>query len=92
MKQYKWKYMNEATLNEMEELFKGEHSGTLALWSMECGNAGVCGYINGIIKGSLLGMACAGAAVGGMYLGKKIVQAFKKKAEEDAEEKDFETV
>ena len=92
MKQYKWKFMSEEMLNEMEELLKGEHGRTLTVWSMECGKAGADGYRNSMIKGSLLGMACAGAAFGGMYLGKKIVDAFKKKTEEDAEEKDFEDV
>lgn len=75
MKGYKWKYMSEPMLDEMDELLKSEHGATLAIWSAECANAGAEGLTKGIIKGTLLGVGI-GTVVG---VGKIIVDKIKKK-------------
>lgn len=55
MGKYKWKYMDETSLNEMDVLLKGEHGSTLKLWSMECANATSRSIAKGIIKGAVIG-------------------------------------
>lgn len=80
MKGYKWKYMSEPMLKEMDELLKGEHGATLVLWSEECANAGVKGCFNGLAKGALLGFA-AGVVFG---IGKTIKDKIKQKRLEKA--------
>lgn len=49
---YKWKYMDETTLDEMEELLKGEHGSTLKLWSLECANATERGIAKSLLTGA----------------------------------------
>lgn len=83
MKQYKWKYMSEPMLKEMDELLKGEHGATLTVWSMECGNAGVKGFLNGIVKGTVLGVVGAAVIAGGVTIVDKIKQKRLEKAIED---------
>lgn len=60
MKAYKWKYMNDEMLQEMGDLLKSEHGATLLLWSKECADAGVKGFVNSIVKGVLLGVVVGG--------------------------------
>lgn len=65
MRKYKWKYMDETTLNEMEGLLKGEHGSTLKLWSMECANATERSIIKSVIRGVVIGtvLGISGAVI-----------------------------
>lgn len=60
MSKYKWKYMNDEMLEEMGGLLNSEHGATLILWSKECADAGVKGFVNSIVKGVLLGVVVGG--------------------------------
>ena len=85
MKDYKYEYMDEAAINEVEELLKGEHGSALWLFGLECGNACVQGYKRGCAKGTLLVAVGAGLAYGGYKLGKKLIQKRKEKQEKELE-------
>lgn len=75
---YKYKFMDEANLKEIEELLAGEHGTALTAWSYECAEAGIYGYIDGrrkcLITGSLIGAVGAAVAAGGFWVAKKLVK------------------
>lgn len=83
MKPYKWKFMNDEMLDEMDALLKSEHGATLTIWSAECANAGVKGVLNGLAKGALIGFA-VGTVVGvGKIIKDKVERKRLEKAIED---------
>lgn len=90
MKEYKFKYMNDAMKEEINELLKGEHGEALYAWSQECAVVAVEGFKKGIrsgvAKGLILGCAVIGAAdiIGNIYKYRKMRKA-EKKALKDAE-------
>ena len=83
MSKYKWKYMSDEMLEEMNGLLKSEHGATLLLWSKECADAGVKGFTSSIGKGILLGIG-VGTVVGiGKIIKEKIEhKRFMKELEE----------
>jgi hypothetical protein len=85
MKEYKFRYLDEAMANEVEELLKGEHGSALMTFGFECANAGVEGFKRGCAKGALLVAVGAGAVVGGYKLGKKLIQKRKERQEKEHE-------
>ena len=83
MKEYKIKYMNEAMIKEIQELWDNGHAEAIAAYGWECANAGVEGYREGyaigraiVLVGVGLGMVTTGYAV---YKIQERVQEKKKK-------------
>lgn len=72
MSKYKWKYMNDEMLEEMGGLLNSEHGATLLLWSKECADAGVTGFVNSIVKGVVLGVVVGGVVGVGRVIKEKV--------------------
>ena len=71
---YKYKFMDEAKLKEIEEILDGEKGAALVAWSLECAKAGIDGYRRGLMKCSLIAAAGAGLAAGGFWVARRIVK------------------
>ena len=78
MAKYRWKYMDETTLKEMDELLKGEHGSTLKLWSMECADATQRGIAKAVVKGAVIGLT--------LGVAKRVIQKRKEKRNQKIEE------
>lgn len=81
MNGHNFRYMNEKSLDEMEELLKSEHGTTLTLWSAECANIGAQSYRAALIKRVLACAVGVGAFVGVRRLRKKLIHKCKKESE-----------
>lgn len=90
MGKYKWKYMNDEMLDEMDELLKTEHGHTLTIWSHECANAGVKSYKNAVFKQTVGRVVGVCAVIGAVKLGKKIYHKLKKNTAMDEDPVDVE--
>lgn len=77
-----YKYLNENMVNEISELFAGEHSEALTAWTLECTRAAKLG----LIEASAILAGVTGVIGGGIYIGKKIVQGLNKKDKKQLEE------
>lgn len=72
MKEWKFEYMNEGQIAEIDKLWKDGHADALIAYGLECGNAGAKGYASGLAKGALLAVAKVVVVAGGMYFGRKL--------------------
>lgn len=93
MKNWKFEYMTEAQIAEVDQLMKDGHADALWAFGLECGSAGVKGYKRGAAIGTLIGVAEVGLFVGAVYFGKKLVKKYiENKAEENEPEEDVEVI
>lgn len=76
---YKIKFMDENMITEVDELLDGEHKEALTAFAFECGNAGVEGYKQGCVENGLMLAGGTLLIAGAVYVGKKIVDKYKKK-------------
>jgi hypothetical protein len=72
MKNYKYKYMNETMIAEIDELWNNGHKNALYAYGMECANAGITGYKRGYAIGSALVLGAAGVTMAAVYAVVKI--------------------
>ena len=72
MKEYKFKYMDEAMINEVQELWDNGHAKALSAYGYECANAGVTGYEKGCAAGSLLIAGAVGLGIATVFIIRKI--------------------
>lgn len=90
IKNYKFKFMNEETLAEMNKLLNSEHGKTLEDWSLECMFFGVERYKYheriGMIEGSLLVIVGVGLLAGSVHIGKKIARKVEEKRNKKTDE------
>jgi hypothetical protein len=74
-----FKFMDEKTIAEMNELLSGEHKEALTAFAFECGNAGVCGYKQGCVERGLIAAGSGLLIFGAVKIGKKIINKCKQK-------------
>lgn len=72
MKNYKYKYMNEDMIKELNELWDNGHAEALAAYALECAEAGIEGYKKGYVIGSALAVLAAGLGVATGFAVRKI--------------------
>ena len=87
MKEWKFEYMNEDQIAEVDKLWKDGHADALTAYGLECGNAGAKGYASGLAKGALLSVAEVVVVAGVLYFGNKII---KKVCEKKAKKNELE--
>ena len=76
---YKYKFMDEQMITEVDNLLQGEHGSSIAAFGLECGNAAVCGYKQACVQSTLLGAGGTLLIFGAVKIGKKIIDKSKKK-------------
>ena len=76
---YKYKFMDEQTIAEVDELLQGEHGSAIAAFGLECGNAAVDGCKNSCVGTTLLTAGGTLLIFGAVGVGKKIINKCKKK-------------
>ena len=83
---YKYKYLDEAMIQELDEFWGGGHQAALMAYGNECVNAYREGFKVGFTKTftkcSLIGAAGCGVLIGAGYLGTTLVEKYKKKKTE----------
>jgi hypothetical protein len=85
MKEWNFKYMNEAQIAEIDKLWNDGHSEALTAYGLECGNAAINGWNAGLREGigkaiakSCLLTTVSVVVVGGtIYIGKKVCRELK---------------
>ena len=90
MKEWKFEYMNEDEIAEIDKLWKDGHADALMAYGLECGNAGAKGYASGLAKGTMLAIAEAVVVAGVLYFGNKVIKKVceKKNCKEEPDEID----
>ena len=79
MKEYKFKYMTDAMVDEINELMKGEHAEALTACFKEYGNAAVVGFKRNVALGAWRGLVYGCALVGAIDIIQGIVTRRKKR-------------
>ena len=75
---YKIKFMDEKMIAEVDEII-GDHKDAMTAFAFECGNAALEGYKQGCVKRGLIAAGGTLLIIGGVKVGKKIVNKRKKK-------------
>lgn len=75
----KYEFMDEQMIVEVDELLQGEHGKAITAFGLECGWAALEGYKKGGVYSLLLGAGGTLLIIGGVKVGKKIINKCKNK-------------